>query len=264
MKILALGDPHGSLKNIKKIPLKNVEIILITGDIGKSDLRRKLEFNKLKRKENGLKEIKYSPEKSKKAFMETHNSTLKILKYLSKSLNVFFVYGNIDGSDERTKRYSKYWKTKVPFLSEELKNMKNVKVIDNKTIGFKGIKITGISQFTEDSWFKRFRPKDKGLKDKSIHDTDKIKKIFRKLKKVDILISHSPPYGILDKVNFSEAPKNWQGKHAGSKLLLAHIKKTKPKLVLCGHIHEAKGEAKIGKTKVINLGCCGDYKIIEV
>ena len=70
-----------------------------------------------------------------------------------------------------------------------------------------------------------------------------------------ILLSHAPPYGYLDKIH-SE-------KHVGSKTLLRAIKRFQPPLVLCGHIHEAKGEARIGKTKVYNLGCCGDYKIIE-
>lgn len=71
-----------------------------------------------------------------------------------------------------------------------------------------------------------------------------------------ILICHNPPYGFVDKLH--------NGKHVGSKMILNAIKKYQPKLVFCGHIHEAKGEAKIGKTKVYNLGWHGDYKIIEV
>lgn len=65
-----------------------------------------------------------------------------------------------------------------------------------------------------------------------------------------------PPFKILDKIN--------SGKHVGSKILIKLIKKYYPKIVLCGHIHEAKGERRVGKTRVINLGCCGDYKILEI
>jgi len=71
-----------------------------------------------------------------------------------------------------------------------------------------------------------------------------------------ILLSHAPPYGYLDKIT--------SGKHIGSKILLTAIKKHKPKLILCGHIHEAKGNTKIGKTTIHNLGCCGDYKILKI
>jgi len=40
MKILAIGDPHGDIKRIKEIPIKGIDLILITGDIGKADLAR--------------------------------------------------------------------------------------------------------------------------------------------------------------------------------------------------------------------------------
>jgi Icc-related predicted phosphoesterase len=46
MKILAIGDPHGDLKKIKKIPIEGVDLILITGDLGKADLLRKRVFEK--------------------------------------------------------------------------------------------------------------------------------------------------------------------------------------------------------------------------
>jgi Icc-related predicted phosphoesterase len=71
-----------------------------------------------------------------------------------------------------------------------------------------------------------------------------------------ILLSHAPPYKCLDKIK--------SGGYIGSKILLIAIKKNHPKLVLCGHIHEAKGKSKIGKSEIYNLGCCGDYKIFKI
>ena len=41
------------------------------------------------------------------------------------------------------------------------------------------------------------------------------------------------------------------------------IKKHQPKYVFCGHIHEAEGKAKIGKTEIYNLGVAG-HKIINL
>lgn len=37
MKILAIGDHHGNLQKIKKIPIKNIDLILLTGDLGRAD-----------------------------------------------------------------------------------------------------------------------------------------------------------------------------------------------------------------------------------
>ncbi len=61
---------------------------------------------------------------------------------------------------------------------------------------------------------------------------------------VDILISHGPPYGILD--------INVNGHHCGCQSLSSKIEKIKPKLLICGHIHEAYGQRQIGKTTFIN------------
>lgn len=50
----------------------------------------------------------------------------------------------------------------------------------------------------------------------------------------DILITHSPAYGILDRIT--------SGKHVGSKSLQMELfTRLKPKLFVCGHIHEAYG-----------------------
>jgi Icc-related predicted phosphoesterase len=52
----------------------------------------------------------------------------------------------------------------------------------------------------------------------------------------DLLITHGPPYGILDQV--------LNGSHAGCKDLLNKIKEVKPKVHVFGHIHESYGTAK--------------------
>jgi len=80
--------------------------------------------------------------------------------------------------------------------------------------------------------------------------------------KVDILVCHQPPYGILDKVTNKAAPKHWLGLHAGSKVIFDYIKKQEPRYVFCGHIHEGEGRARIGKSEVYNLGV-GGWKIVE-
>lgn len=62
-----------------------------------------------------------------------------------------------------------------------------------------------------------------------------------------ILITHTPPLGIAD------LQKN--GEHEGSAAILAAATDQKPKLLLCGHIHNAWGmHGCIGSTPVYNLG----------
>jgi Icc-related predicted phosphoesterase len=40
--------------------------------------------------------------------------------------------------------------------------------------------------------------------------TEKVKKVIKKFRNLDILICHQPPYGYLDKVNFPGIPKSWK------------------------------------------------------
>jgi Icc-related predicted phosphoesterase len=61
-----------------------------------------------------------------------------------------------------------------------------------------------------------------------------------------ILVVHSPPKGYLDKAH---------GRHLGSRSILQAIERTRPALVVCGHIHQCWGsEAAIGTTPVVNVG----------
>lgn len=67
--------------------------------------------------------------------------------------------------------------------------------------------------------------------------------------KADILISHSPPLGFRD--------TNINGKHQGCDRLKGAIYRIKPKLVVCGHVHEARGTTTTfwgegGSTEVVN------------
>jgi Icc-related predicted phosphoesterase len=59
-----------------------------------------------------------------------------------------------------------------------------------------------------------------------------------------VLVVHSPPKGYVD------------GKrHLGSEAILRTIEEKQPRLVVCGHIHEAAGEeARVGASRVLNVG----------
>lgn len=62
-----------------------------------------------------------------------------------------------------------------------------------------------------------------------------------------ILVSHSPPKGAVDVSS--------QGRSLGSVAVRTTIERTRPQLVVCGHIHASAGQqARIGNTVVINAG----------
>jgi len=56
------------------------------------------------------------------------------------------------------------------------------------------------------------------------------------------------------------------GEHVGSRVVRAFVEETQPDLVLCGHIHEARGTDAIGRTPIVNPGpaSAGHYAVVEV
>jgi uncharacterized protein len=65
-----------------------------------------------------------------------------------------------------------------------------------------------------------------------------------------VLVVHSPPKGHCD--------ESGSGDHLGSEAILEAIEAKRPRLAVCGHIHESWGaEGEIGPTRVINLGPAG-------
>lgn len=77
------------------------------------------------------------------------------------------------------------------------------------------------------------------------HPGEDIEKHVNKIPSdVNILISHGPPYGILD--------INTNGQHCGCPSLLAKVEKINPALLVCGHIHEGYGQKSFSRTTFIN------------
>ncbi|MBU2562680.1 MAG: metallophosphoesterase [Nanoarchaeota archaeon] len=262
MKVLGVGDPHGVL--LKRTP-KNIDLILVTGDVGKADLARQRVFENLERKRKKLSELEEDKKFIKNVFMEIHNSTIKVLKNLSKSAPVYTIQGNVGiptFSDVR-KNKEKYGIT-LPCTKKQIDVMSRAKIVKNRLKILNDLRVGFLEYFVDTSWVREFKPTDykKKLSDAK-KQTDKAKKILKRFGKIDILVCHQPPYGNLDKVTAKFAPKLWRGKHAGSKVILDYIKKYQPKYVFCGHIHEGEGKKKIGKTEVYNLGV-GSHVLLDI
>ncbi|MEM2864985.1 MAG: metallophosphoesterase family protein [Candidatus Bathyarchaeia archaeon] len=74
-----------------------------------------------------------------------------------------------------------------------------------------------------------------------------------------VVVSHSPPYG-------GRLDLTARGVHAGCKALRRFMEEAKPSLVVCGHIHEARGMEELSGTMVVNPGpaYAGYYAHIKV
>jgi Icc-related predicted phosphoesterase len=265
MKILIIGDPHGDVSKLKKIPKKGIDLILLTGDLGSADLARKIFFENIERKKKGLEELKEDAKYAKNIHMEIHDSTMNVLKYLSRFAPVYTIEGNVAiFTDFEAKKDSKKWKTKFPSTIKEIKKLGNVHLVKNKLRVLDDVRIGFLEWFTDIYWVKEFKPADyrKRMR-KAKKETDKARRVLKSFKDLDILVCHQPPYGYLDKVKNPAAPKHWQGNRAGSKVILDYVKKRQPTYVFSAHIHERKGKTKIGKSEVYNLGVAG-HKILKV
>jgi Icc-related predicted phosphoesterase len=155
MRICAIGDPHGSLDKVKEVPLLGIDLILLTGDLGSANLLRKMAFDNIERKKQGLEEIEYTPAQKKRAFMEAYTSTIKVVNYLHRFAHVFTIFGNVEYLN-----YQREWKINLPLLSNTLKTIPGIRIINNRIVNFYGIRIGGLAYFVDTNWVQEFKPSD--------------------------------------------------------------------------------------------------------
>lgn len=68
---------------------------------------------------------------------------------------------------------------------------------------------------------------------------------------IDVLITHTPPYGILDKL--------YDGESVGCEELSEALKRIKPRVHVFGHIHESYGVLEQGGTIYVNASLNNGY-----
>ncbi len=113
-------------------------------------------------------------------------------------------------------------------VKEVLPSFPNVKLLDNEIVTIRGIRVLGISRLWEREALDELFPK------------------------ADIVLCHVPPFEACD--------KTFRGENVGDLWLREAILRHKPKLFICGHIHEAAGSCMLGATKVLNVA----KRIIDV
>ena len=78
-------------------------------------------------------------------------------------------------------------------------------------------------------------------------DEDEAAELLAEAPEGCVLVVHSPPHGHVD--------VSGSGEHLGSESILRAIGAKRPRLAVCGHIHESWGaESRLGDSRIVNLG----------
>ena len=77
--------------------------------------------------------------------------------------------------------------------------------------------------------------------------------------RVTVFCPHAPPAG-------TACDRLASGEHVGSAVVRAFVEREQPDLVLCGHIHEARGTDVVGTSRIVNPGPvrAGHYAVAEI
>jgi len=260
MKILAIGDFHGKFPEKLKKEASKADLILALGDYADADKIRKLIF----------KNWTFKPwyevvglNKARKLEKESFNSGLRLLRELSSLKKpVCIIWGNTDFYKDLTTSEPK---SILPGnYDKHLRKLKNLRLIERKKISHLGTEIIGYGKYLDSIIFlKKGFDKDEKKRKKRLKrylDSEKeLNKVFQNFQpKEFIMVIHYPPLDVFDKVKYKGNPMD--GKHVGWQPYNNIIKKYKPRLVLCGHMHEYQGKKMLGKSLIINPGAAYEGK----
>ncbi len=239
MKILCMADFHGRCPDISGL---GFDAIIAAGDF--------MEFSKLRRIifgawDKGRKDWWNVVERRELAAIveKVVESGKRVASYLSGfGKSVFSIPGNTDLC----------WRKDFEEISERYGDIVgSLEDIQGKVVDWNGIRIAGYGGTYDDE------PKLGDDIKKRVEDIAEM--LEREMEHgVDILVSHAPPRG----TTLSLSPK---GMDFGSGKVREWIERFSPVFSISGHVHEAMGEERIGKTTVINTGPAydGNAVIIE-
>lgn len=80
---------------------------------------------------------------------------------------------------------------------------------------------------------------------------EEIKCKWDRIPQCDVLITHGPPWGVLDYVQLGR-------EHLGCEELIKAVGRVRPKVHVFGHIHGGYGEAEINGIRFINASICDE------
>jgi len=126
------------------------------------------------------------------------------------------------------------------FMYDPREQVKEAHYLLNSGIDVMGLKVWG-SPYTPPFMSWNFMPEDDERRDAFMTMPDKF----------DILVTHGPEYGILD--------RNTRGEWCGDKVLASVLSIKQPKVHIFGHIHEGFGHTKISGKESYNVSYVDQY-----
>ena len=277
MRVLAIGDFHGtfSKKFEKLIKDEKIDLVVSVGDYAPFHYR-KLWFKHCYGKSVELWQV-IGKKKYRALVLEDLRRAENVLKKLNKlPIPVYTVLGNVDwpSTDDSMDLPRKVVKSMPNWDSHDnfakrLVKYKNIKRFDYRHLKFQDFIFIGMRGHSApgDVKSKAFQ---KHLK--------KLQSLFSKFRSEKVIfVSHNMAYNTsLDMIsmkNFRSAMKGYYSKklkkikrHYGSKMARIMVVRNQPILHIGGHMHEAWGKDKIGKTICLNPGAAhdGQAAIIEI
>lgn len=262
LSFLAFGDLEAKEVTLQKLLSKNLSLygfILFTGDIPDPEIFRKLSKKIV---EEGLGDLGDRPniarETEPKQALEQVEKEFWAIQRLFEKIHERVKFIGVWGNADNTKMLQK-----VPIERHiEIIHNRIIRIGDFCLLGYNGRPLYIFEKENKEQWA--------FSEEKAYSD---LEKLFRELEgeKV-ILVTHVPPYGILDQVveNYRKYGVGTYGERArdgyiGSVAFKKIDEKFKPILHIFGHIHESKGAKKIGKTTFVNTGSFGkDLEYAEI
>ncbi len=270
MKILIMGDFHGKFSKKLEVMVKREkpDFILSPGDFCGDETLAKFFFDRI----YGREEDEVSLE-DMLIYQVLEKVSLKkgvdLVRRLKKLKTPFFsirgnwdpapfgndIVGELDEEDLRKINIFEGLETqKFSFMDLKLKEFESFVLVGGASStspqrrdGKKGENIRVLKK----NWNIRQKLYDKNFK--------KALEIKKKTGKKIVFLTHNCPYNTkLDKVKKGPV----KGKHYGSYQERLAIRKYKPDLVFCGHMHENFGKDKIGKSVIYNVGSAMDGKFL--
>lgn len=264
MKFLVFGDLVGSknvLQNIASMDLSPYDFLLFSGDVMPMDYFKKRGKKRVEKSMDKKVKLSGDIEKDKE-----YQKYIKIEQVKAGKLNKEFTKIN-----KKKKIYGIWGNADHPVIVKPIISSKNINLLHNKTIKINNYYLVGYGGRPEYIFETKPNNACHSFKEKEIYNS--LSKILKKLdRKKTILITHVPPYKILDQVvpeyrkygigTYGQKAKNG---HVGSISLRKIVNKYKPSLHIFGHIHESKGAKKILDTTFINTGSAGDEnEVVEI
>ena len=201
------------------------------------------------------------------ALTDIHGSYKKVDEILRKiSPEVIVIGGDITtiGTPEEAERVVRGWKNFGRPLVAVAGNMDSPEIDQaieaaGVSINGRGVKIGDVGFFGVSA--SPFSPLHTPYEISEEEIAKRIEAGYRAVKecKVKVFVPHAPP------VN-TNVDKVFMGMHVGSKSVRTFIEHEQPDVVICGHIHEARGQDTIGKSKIVNCGPAGKgyYVVVEI